>query len=214
MQRIIVFEEQGSGKRKIEGIGRFGQGIEIIKVIDVGGPFPEFVDEPEVIIDTDFSADLCLNYIRHPDLSLYLIEVCNKKAIPVVASGQKVKGALTPFTCCGLGHHPSLGPYGRQFGVPELEVLVEGGKIKVVSVLRGAPCGLTWDVAEAIEGLPVDEALSTFGRLIQYECVADPAKFDPISQKSQLHFAGDVHIRALKKAISLCEKRDSNRWPS
>jgi len=61
----------------------------------------------------DFSADLCLNYIIHPDLSLYLVEICRKKNIPVIASGQKMKGAFTPFTCCGLGHHPALGEYGR-----------------------------------------------------------------------------------------------------
>ncbi len=207
MQRIIIFEERGSGERKIYGLGRYGRGIEIVGVIDVGGPFPEFVDEPEAMIDSDFSADLCLNYLQHPDLSLHLIEVCNKKGIPVVASGQKVKGAFTPFTCCGLGHHPGLGAYGRQFGVPEFDVCVAGGRIEAVRVLRGAPCGLTWDVAESIKGLTVEEAPSEFGRLVQYGCAADPSRFDPISQKSKLHYAGDVHIMALKKAISVSERR-------
>lgn len=211
MQRIIVFEEQGSGHRKIDGIRRYGQkDMEIVDVIDVGGPFPEFVDEPGAIVRGDFEADLCLNYIRHPDLSQYLVAICNEKSIPVVASGQKIEGAFCPFTCCGLGHHPSLGAYGERFGVPELEVSVTRGKISTMVVVRGAPCGLTWDVASVILGLDVEEALSTYGRLIQYECVANPARFDPISGKSQLHYAGDVHIKALKKALG-----DRRRfWPS
>ena len=201
MQRIIVFEERRSGRRKIQGIRRYGKGMEIVAVVDVGGPFSEFIDEPQAIIYKDFSADLCLNFIRHPDLSLYLAEICNNKAISVVASGQKLKGAFTPFTCCGLGHHEDLGAYGRRFGVPELEVRTADGRIKEVIVRRGAPCGLTWELVPMIIGLPKEEAVSTYGRIIQYECAADPASFDPVSGKSQLHYAGHVHIKALEKAL-------------
>jgi hypothetical protein len=56
------------------------------------------VDDPELYIPEDFSADLVLDFLKHPDLSSYLVQVCRKKNIPVVASGKKHAGAMTPFT--------------------------------------------------------------------------------------------------------------------
>ena len=94
------------------------------------------------------------------------------------------------------------GDYGRQFGVPEYSVEVENGTIASIEVKRGAPCGATWDVLARVIGVPVDEAISTLAREVQYICYADPSSFDPISGKRPLHYAGDVHAAALKKAIS------------
>ena len=79
---------------------------------------------------------------------------------------------------------------------------VKNDKITSIEVKRGAPCGATWDVLSRVIGLPIDEAISTLAREVQYLCYADPSAFDPISGKSPLHYAGDVHAAALKKAIS------------
>ena len=68
---------------------------------------------------------------------------------------------------------------------------------------RGAPCGATWDVLANVIGLSVEEAITTLAREVQYICYADPSDFDPISGKSPLHYAGDVHAAALKKALSV-----------
>ena len=78
---------------------------------------------------------------------------------------------------------------------------VKNDKITSIEVKRGAPCGATWDVLSRVIGLPIDEALSTLAREVQYLCYADPSAFDPISGKSPLHYAGDVHAAALKKAL-------------
>ena len=80
---------------------------------------------------------------------------------------------------------------------------VEADKIKSIEVIRGAPCGATWDVMSRVIGLSVEEAVSTLAREVQYICYADPSDFDPISGKSPLHYAGDVHAAALKKALSV-----------
>jgi hypothetical protein len=101
-----------------------------------------------------------------------------------------------------LGRLQVAGEYGKQFGFPESKVEVEEGCIKSIEVRRGAPCGATWDVCARVVGLPLDEAISTLAREIQYICYADPSAFDPISGKSPLHYAGDVHATALKKALS------------
>ena len=86
--------------------------------------------------------------------------------------------------------------------MPEYKVEVEADRIKSIEVKRGAPCGATWDVLARVIGLPVQEAITTLAREVQYICYADPSGFDPISAKSPLHYAGDVHAAAFKKALS------------
>jgi len=68
-------------------------------------------------------------------------------------------------------------------------------------VVRGAPCNATWQAAERMVGLPVDEAIVRIGLDVQFFCTADPAGWDPIYGKSPVHFAGRVHSEALKKAV-------------
>jgi hypothetical protein len=82
-------------------------------------------------------------------------------------------------------------------------VEVVNGRIVSIAVKRGAPCGATWDVLARVIGLPIDEAVSTLAREVQYICYADPSAFDPISGKSPLHFAGEVHAAALRKALAI-----------
>ena len=80
-------------------------------------------------------------------------------------------------------------------------MLVEEGKITEVKVLRGAPCGATWEAAERVVGLSVEEAARRIGLDTQFYCIADPAGWDPIHGKSPVHFAGKVHDKALARAI-------------
>ncbi len=206
--RIVVFQQNGSGELKIAGIEAFGKGIEIAKVFDLPSGLPEVIDEPEEYMNKDFEGDLVLNFLRHPDLSEYLVKICRDKGIPVVASGQRIPGAVCPFTCCGLGRKAGLGAYGNQFGLPEYEVRIEEGIIKEIRVKRGASCGATWQTAGKVLGLKVEDALETIGREVQYLCMADPSSFDPISGKSAVHYAGDVHAAALKRAVGKLTPRE------
>ncbi|MEA1992210.1 MAG: DUF166 family (seleno)protein DfsP [Thermodesulfobacteriota bacterium] len=201
--RLVIFEEAGSGKYKVAGIEVYGRNITIERIYDIIPALPEIIDEPEECIPDDFEGDLILNFLRHPDLSEYLVKICKAKGIPVIASGQNIPGAICPFTCCGLGCRKGLGAYGEQFGLPEYDVEVKNGRITGLHVKRGASCGATWQVIPRMIEVPVDEALSTIGREIQYLCKADPSAFDPVSGKSSLHFAGKVHMAALKRAFSL-----------
>ncbi|HFQ80938.1 MAG TPA: hypothetical protein ENK33_06140 [Desulfobacterales bacterium] len=198
---IAVFEYRHSGQEKIAGIKRYGHDIEICRTINIEQPLPNFIPEPEDFIDDNFKADLVLCFIKHPDLADYIASICRRKGIPIIASGTKTENALTPFTCCGLGRHSGLGAYGKQFGVPEFEVDLEDGLISAIRIERGASCGATWKAAAKVIGLPVAEALPVIGREVQYFCAADPSAFDPISGKSSLHYAGHVHIKALRKAV-------------
>ncbi len=81
---------------------------------------------------------------------------------------------------------------------------VADGKIEEIEVVRGAPCSATWDAAERIMGLSPEEAPTRIGLETQYFCSADPAGWDPIYGKSPVHFAGNIHNMALKKALEKC----------
>ena len=98
MFTIIIFEEHGSGAKKIQGINEHGAGLDIVKRFNIQESLPEIVDDPEHYIPEDFSADLVLDFLKHPDLSSYLAQICKKKKIPVIASGKKHADAMTPFT--------------------------------------------------------------------------------------------------------------------
>ncbi len=81
--------------------------------------------------------------------------------------------------------------------MPEFNVTVENDKITAIHVLRGAPCGATWKAVEKVTGLPVDEAIVRIGLEVQFFCSADPASWDPITEKSPVHTAGKLHSAAL-----------------
>ena len=80
------------------------------------------------------------------------------------------------------------------------------GKVATIEVLRGAPCGATWEAAPRVVGLPVEQAAVQIGLEVQYQCVADPAGWDPIHGKSPVHFAGKVHQKAFLKAVRKGDK--------
>ena len=79
---IIVFQQNGSAEKKIAGIEKYGRDLVIKKIFSIDTLFPEVIDHPEHYINTDFTGDLVLNFLKHPDLSGYLVETCQKKTIP------------------------------------------------------------------------------------------------------------------------------------
>jgi len=202
-QKIIVFEQKGKAASKIQGIIEYGDGLFEIEVVSMPTDLPLVIDDAKKYFPSHIDADLVLDYLIHPDLSHDLGLICQKKSIPVVASGKKnrTRGVFTPPTCCGLVRHPSLGIYGNRFGAPELEITLFEGKIKEIKVLRGAPCGATWKACQKIMGLSIEDAITRIGLEVQFFCSADPAGWDPIYGKSPVHFAGHVHNAALKKTF-------------
>ena len=82
-----------------------------------------------------------------------------------------------------------------------LEVDASNGRIADIKVLKGAPCGATWQAASRILNLPVDDALLRIGLDVQYFCTADPAGWDPVYGKSPVHLAGKIHQKGLAAAL-------------
>ncbi|MGA6924253.1 MAG: DUF166 family (seleno)protein DfsP [Desulfosarcina sp.] len=205
--KIVVFQEGGRGESKVKGIRRHGRNHFDLRLITIDQPLPPVVDDTTAYLPHTITADLVLDFLKHPDLSHDLARMCRQRGIPIVASGKKttVAGTHTPPVCCALARHRELGQYGQCFGAPEFEVTVENGTIKTVSVLRGAPCGATWEAAERMKGCRVEDAAVRVGLDTQFFCSADPSNWDPIWGKSPVHLAADLHraamAAALKKAL-------------
>jgi hypothetical protein len=81
-------------------------------------------------------------------------------------------------------------------------VRVFQGRIAEVAVVRGAPCGASWEAAQRVSGLAPEEALERIGLEVQFFCRADPSGWDPLHGKSPVHFAGHVHRAALRQALA------------
>jgi hypothetical protein len=54
--------------------------------------------------------------------------------------------------------------------------------------------------------MPTEEAVVRIGLETQFFCAADPAGWDPIYGKSPVHFAGEIHHAALKRAVRLIKR--------
>ncbi len=208
-QKIIVFQQKGSGKLKIEGLLKYAQAEIELEIVDIDETLPQVLDNTEAYLPTELKCDLVLDYLKHSDLSTDLAALCKKQHVPYIGSGKKVMGlgAITPPTCCGLGRMDGLGYYGDLFGAPEFEVELENDLIKDIKVVRGAPCGATWDAAQRLIGYPADDAVRKIGLETQFYCTADPGGWDPIYGKSPVHFAGNIHAKQLEKAIKQAAKK-------
>ncbi len=99
-QKIIVFQQNGSGEKKIAGLRKYGGNHFTLEIVSIDTPLPPVIDDTREYIQQDIQADLVLDFLTHKDLSHDLAVICRDRNIPVVASGKKfrVRGAHTPPT--------------------------------------------------------------------------------------------------------------------
>ncbi len=206
--KIFVFQQGQRAESKVKGIQRYGENQFDITLITIDQPLPPVVDDASAYLPETIAADLVLDFLKHPDLSHDLALLCQRLAIPIVASGKKttVAGTHTPPVCCALARFPELEPYSRCFGAPEFDVTVEDGTIQDLRVRRGAPCGATWEAARRMKGCRIEEAPVRMGLDTQFFCTADPSNWDPIWGKSPVHLAADLHRAALVAALKKTQR--------
>lgn len=100
MQKILIFQQNGSGRAKIEGIKEFGRGRFVIETIDIDASLPPVLDDTSPYLPETLDADLVMDFLKHRDLSEDLSILCEKLGIPVIASGKKLTrgSAICPPT--------------------------------------------------------------------------------------------------------------------
>lgn len=97
-QHILVFQQNGSGEKKIKGIRDYGDNQFDLEVVSIDEPLPDILDDTSVYLPEEIKADLVLDFLTHPDLSSDLAELCHRLEIPVIASGKNWSKAITPPT--------------------------------------------------------------------------------------------------------------------
>jgi hypothetical protein len=98
--KILVFQQDGRGETKIEGIKAYGGDDFQIEMVSIDMPLPPVIDDAREFLPQEIEADLVLDFLKHPDLSYDLANLCAEKEIPVIASGKKIHepGVITPPT--------------------------------------------------------------------------------------------------------------------
>jgi len=100
MQRITVFQQQGSGERKIEAVRKHASKEIKLEIVSIDEELPDIIDDTSPYLPKDIDTDLVLDFLTHRDLSLDLAALCASRQIPIIASGKKIpsKWVLTPPT--------------------------------------------------------------------------------------------------------------------
>ncbi len=99
-QKIIVFQQNGSGEKKISGLKQYGGDLFELEIVNIDEVLPVVLDDTSEFLPEDVSCDLVLDFLRHNDLSTDLAALCEKNEIPLIASGKKTsgRGIFTPPT--------------------------------------------------------------------------------------------------------------------
>jgi len=99
-QKVMIFQQNGSGKLKIEGLQKYGRDLFELEIVDIDDILPPVLDDTSEFLPAQISCDIVLDFLQHSDLSTDLAALCSKQEIPVVASGKKINspGVLTPPT--------------------------------------------------------------------------------------------------------------------
>lgn len=119
-------------------------------------------------------------------------------------------GVVFPRTFCTLAPVgiPPVDEFARSFGSPKITIAAENGAVKSVEVLRGAPCGSTWYLAERLPGTRVEEAAERGALLVQtYPCLAS-RRIDRLFSDAPIHVAGRVAYKAVDRAIGAVKQTE------
>ena len=99
-QKLLIFQQNGSGEQKIAGVKQYGGDLFHLEVISIDEALPLVLDDTSDYLPADISCDLVLDFLTHYDLSQDLVALCAEKEIPVISSGKKIisKWVATPPT--------------------------------------------------------------------------------------------------------------------
>lgn len=177
---------------------------------DIPANIPEFIEDPSSFIEKlnlnndVFNADTLITYSLHPDLTPEIAKLAGKSGVrALIIPGGASRAPIAELDniskqygmyievddiCCTLKPNPAAPEYTSKFGSPVLNIKTRDGKIIDVNVIRGAPCGSTWQMAEKLIGIPVNDAPARAGLLIQqYPCRAVRGKLGGIHESAQIH---------------------------
>ncbi len=204
----------------------------IVQTITHPAILPEYLDDPVAYLpDLIVPHDVMIAINIHEEILLELPSVAaaaGGQAIVVpredpawttpwsrdeVARRCAVAGleAAFPKPFCSLVEDPSRPTITAmmrdlKIGRPEMTVTVRDNVVVAVDVVRSAPCGDTYYVAQNLTGKAVDDKLEWWAAKYwgSYPCRASMA-FDPDFNDNMQHAAGHILIGALRAAIAAAD---------
>jgi len=208
MTTIGVITRGKYGRRFIETI-LSQTDFEVVSA-DIPANLPEFIEDPTLFLEKlnlnndVFTADTIITYSMHPDLTPEIAKLAGKNGIHALIVPGGVSrapiGELDEISneygmyievddiCCTLKPNSASPEFTSKFGRPVLDIKTRDGKIVNVNVIRGAPCGSTWKMAEKLIGMPVSDAPARAELLIQqYPCRAVRGNTGGIHESAQIH---------------------------
>ncbi len=224
--KIFILSSGDYGSRIVNNIANRGYASAIVGLHEYSEDLPEFIDNFESYIPEKLpECDLILSLGLKGDINMVLPEIASKTGaksviaemhdpaqIPpglqreIEASANDIKIVFAkPFCSLKPVGDSVIDEFARYFGKPEL--IIEGDEfIKNINVIRGAPCGSTWYVADELEGFPVKDAeLESGNKIHNYPCVASMAT-DSIVGDTILHLAGYKIKEAVKEGLGFATK--------
>ena len=185
---------------------------------DIPANLPEFIEDPQLFLEKlnlnndVFNADTLITYSMHPDLTPEIAKLAGKGGVhALIVPGGASRAPVSELDeiskqygmyievddiCCTLKPNPAAPEFTSKFGSPVLDIKTRDDKILDVNVIRGAPCGSTWKMAEKLIGTSVSDAPARAGLLIQqYPCRAVRGKLGGIHESAQ------IHKRAVEQAL-------------
>ncbi len=129
-------------------------------------------------------------------------QICSKlEALGVNVTFPRPFCALMPID------NPEIDEFAKFFGSPNLKIETRDGVIRRVEVVRGAPCGSTWYLAEKLPGIEKERASDRGALLVQtYPCLAS-RRIDRIFSDAPIHIAGHIAGGAVNAALKV-EKQE------
>ncbi|MGP8322337.1 MAG: DUF166 domain-containing protein [Methanosarcinaceae archaeon] len=177
---------------------------------DIPETLPDFIEEPSLFLEkldlnnNVFKSNTLITYSLHPDLTPEIAKRAGKNGVrALIIPGGASRAPVSELDdisdqygmyievddiCCTLKTNLSTTEFTSKFGSPILGIKAHNGIIVDVNVIRGAPCGSTWQMAEKLIGTSVNNAPARAGLLVQqYPCRAVRGYLGGIHESALIH---------------------------
>lgn len=224
--RILGVIQGHFGERKVETWRKHGPSHWEVLELRIKGPLPAMMEDPREFVPPGVpQADLVVSLGEEPGVAELLPEIVKASGARAVivpvdnrawvppGLGKQLERTFSrmgvasafPVPFCALKESDSEDPlireFAQYFGLPEVELEVEGERIKGGRTLRSAPCGSTYFVVENLRGERVQDAEERAGILHHnYPCLAT-MNIDWQFQDTLMHRAGYLVKDAVKRAL-------------
>jgi thymidylate synthase len=230
--KILAIVQGNYGKRMAEAWQTHGPAQWEIETLEITSSLPTMMEDTSEFLPRDIpKADLVISLGEHPGVAELLpaivkaaearaviAPVDNRAWLPPGLAKQVEKDLqkmgvpiVFPVTFCALlegdSDNPLIQEFARHFGYPEVEIGVEADRVKEARVIRSAPCGNTYFVAEELKGTKTQDAEEKSGILHHnYPCLAT-MNVDWQFHDTLMHRAGYFTKQAVKQALKKTTKR-------